>query len=347
MSTPIMYAITPFDATQAFTFKFKYSGNQAMSNTLLIVNNETSAQVYKQTVLSMRLEHTLPKNTLKNGVTYAAQIQVKDSAGQLTVFSTPIVFTCFSTPTFKFSNLINGQVIENAIFEAQLTYSQTEGEQLNSYYVSLYDVNHQIIYQSTQQYDTSSLVHLLDGLENGRSYYLKAYGQTIGGMEIATTDVQFTVEYLQPNAFSVVQVENNHLAGTITIKSNLILVDGKYDGQPVYIDGNKINLMTNNNRPLVFDEGFAIKPDFSLQLKMTNFNTGVNILEMENGSVVLTVCQGNIYSEYKGKYFIQLTATSGLYTYTIKSGYFSTKNVMINLRRQSNLFMLDVVEVSR
>jgi hypothetical protein len=183
----------------------------------------------------------------------------------------------------------------------------------------------------------------LDGLENSKTYFVKAFGETIRGIKIETVDVQFTVEYIQPSAFSAVQVENNWLAGSVTVKSNLILIEGTYDGDPVYIDNNKIYLM--NGTPVVFNDGFTIAPDFSLQFKISDFNVGQSILSMENDLITLSVCQGLMYSSKARKHCVQLTAKTGQYDHIIRSNYFAGKNIIINLRRTNGLFSLNVVEV--
>ena len=347
MAKPILYAVSPFDADKDHTFKFKYSGNQAMGHVIVIKNNSTSAVVYEHDeanpVASQVLEHKLAGGTLANGVTYSVQIAVIDNKGVMSEYSTAVVFVCLATPVFEFVTPTANQEVNNIVLEIKLDYSQTQGEVLNSYYVVLYDTNHQLIHQSETFYDTAELSYTLNGLENGKTYFVKAFGETIRGIKIETVDVQFTVEYIQPSTFSDVQVENNWLAGSITVKSNLILVEGKYDGEAVYIDNDKIYLM--NGTSVVFDEAFTIGSDFSLQLKIDDFNAGQPILSMGHGAITMIICKGLMYSSKAGKHCVQLIAKTGQYNHIIRSNYFTGKNIIINLRRTNGLFSLNVVEV--
>jgi hypothetical protein len=276
-------------------------------------------------------------------MTYSVTISVIDSMGTVSEESTSVVFMCLTTPVFAFTTPTPNQEINNVVLETSLMYSQTQGEKLNNYYIVLYDENHQPIHQSANIYTTDSLSYLLDGLENSKTYFVKAFGETIRGIKIETVDVQFTVEYIQPSAFSAVQVENNWLAGSITVKSNLILVEGKYDGEAVYIDNDKIYLMDGTS--VVFDESFTTGPDFSLQFKINNFNAGQHILSMGHGAITMIVCKGLMYSSKSNKYCVQLTAKTGQYDHIVRSNYFAGKNIIINLRRTNGLFSLNVVEV--
>lgn len=347
MAKPILYAVSPFDADKDYIFKFKYSGNQAVGHTIVIKNNATSAVVYEHNeanpVVSQVLEHKLAGGTLENGVTYSVQIAVIDNKGAMSEYSTTVVFACLSTPVFAFITPTANQEVNNIVLETKLDYSQAQGEVLNSYYVVLYDTNHQLIHQSETFYDTAELGYTLDGLENGKTYYVKAFGETIQGVKIETSDIQFTVEYIRPAAFSAVQAENNWLAGTITVKSNLMLVEGKYDGETVYRDNDKIYLM--DGTPVVFDEAFEIGPNFSLQFKIDDFNPGQHILSMGHGVITMTICRGLMYGSKSDQYCVQLTAKTGQYNHIIRSNYFASKNIIINLRRTNGLFSLKVVEV--
>ena len=68
LTTPILYSVNAFDATQAQVFNFNVlGGNQVTANTLTIKNNATLSTVYSATQTTFKFEHTLPANTLTNG----------------------------------------------------------------------------------------------------------------------------------------------------------------------------------------------------------------------------------------------------------------------------------------
>ena len=67
LTTPILYSVSAFDATQAQVFNFNIlGGNQVVANTLTIKNNATLATVYSETQTTFKFEHILPANTLTN-----------------------------------------------------------------------------------------------------------------------------------------------------------------------------------------------------------------------------------------------------------------------------------------
>lgn len=344
MSSATLFSVSPFDATKEHTFTFKYTGNQAVKNKLLIKNNATSATVYEKEVVTFSLSHTIPANTLKNGTTYSVQVRVYDQSNAATSYSTAVIFTCLSTPSFYFSNLSAGQIIKNITFQANLIYSQAQGEKLNSFYIILYDENKQAVYQSATIYNLSPLSYELDSLNNGRSYHIKGFGQTVSGISIETDYIPFSVEYILPNMFSVVQVENNELPGTITVKSNLVLIEGKYDGAPTYSNG---KIILTDGKPLIFDEGFDVTEDFAVSLVAENYTLGKEILVMNNGTISVSIYPGKKYSAYAGQYFARLRDSSNGYVYTLDSNYITGGKIQINIKRRSGLYTLQVLEVSK
>lgn len=344
MASATLFAVTPFDATKEYTFTFDYTGNQAIKNKLLIKNNATGATVYEKELVTFGLAHKIPANTLKNGTTYAVQVRVYDSNNAATAYSTAVVFKCLATPVFRFSAPTNGQVVKNVSYRATLQYSQAQGEKLNSYHIELYDGNRQLLHQSETIYDVSNLRYVLDGFNNGGNYLLKAFGQTVSGVKVETAFVAFSVEYILPEMFSVVQIENDIMAGAVTVKSNLVMVEGKYDGTPIYSNG-RINL--TNGKPLIFDEGFKIGAEFSMQAVLEQYAVNTPLITMENGAVTVAVYKGKLYGANRNKQYVQLKDSAGSFSYIINSGYFTANHkIQINIRRRNGLYSLDVMEVS-
>lgn len=340
MASVTLFSVTPFDATKEYTFTFDYTGSEPLSNTIQIKNNSTSAVRYTATATHRRMSHTIPAGKLKNGTTYSVQISVLGTDGVQSDWSTAIIFKCLTTPVFAFKNLTSGQVIKNVSFQTELSYSQKEGEKLNSFYILLYDENQQIVHQSPTIYNINQLNYVLEGLNNNRSYFIKAHGQTVSGIVMETAFIPFSVEYILPNMFSMVQVENNDIPGTITIKSNLILVEGKYDGKPVFING-AIDL--RNGTPVIFDEGFDVNEDFSLQMIISEYIIGKPVLTTNDGNMTLIIHKANIYGQRQGKEYVQLKDRYGMFTYTLDSNYFTPGKIQINLRKAGGLYTLEVI----
>ena len=100
-----MYNINAFDANNSQTFYFIWQGNQAFGNILQIRENNTNTIIYEEPEITMQLKYPLSPNVLKNGGYYNARVAVIDIDGNVSEFSDPILFYCFTTPTFIFDNI--------------------------------------------------------------------------------------------------------------------------------------------------------------------------------------------------------------------------------------------------
>lgn len=342
LNTPVLYQVAPFDANSDFALPFSYAGNQSVKNTLLIKNSETLEIVYEQTVPTFRLSHTIPADTLVNGMTYQAQVKVYDANNSESNYSLPIVFKCLSAPIFEFVNLTENQTIKAANYDVQLLYMQHENEALDSFKIGLYDISKNLIFQTDVFYDVANLHYIIEGMSNDTSYYIRVVGKTVSGLNVDTGFISFIVEFITPELFSVVQTTNNELQGTTTIASNIILIEGTYDEIPVYLDGTKIDLRNNT---LVYNEGFTIGKDFSLQIIVEDYSMTQPILNLDNGNIKLWVVPGKQYSTHEGKKYIHLESSCNTWTYVLDSNYFATDKVQINLRRSNGLYSLEALEV--
>ena len=261
MSRPVLYRIDAFDAGDSFTFTFSYSGNQVFSNQFVIRNNLTNAVVYRETISSMQLAHTVPKDTLVNGVCYNACVAVFDNNNIKSDFSEKIVFYCYSTPSLSFSNIDENQIIRNASYPIELSYLQSEGEVLNSYQIFLYNSLMQIVYQSGVKYDVSNLTGVIDQLEDNSAYFVRATGRTLHNMQADTGLVPNSVEYESPPLFALVGLENIKRTGEIKIASNIISIEGSSSpSPPVYMNNDFVDVRDMGAK-VWFDKGFCASGD--------------------------------------------------------------------------------------
>jgi hypothetical protein len=175
-----------FDATEPQVFTFSSTGSQAFKNRLTVRDNLTNAVVYNDIIETFQLRHELPANKLTNGVLYNAVITTFDINNVESAPSNTIIFYCYSTPSFMFSNLTENQIIQNSSYEVNLTYSQPQGEILNSWQVLLYDEHKQLLNTSGLRYKTDILSYVVSGLEDNDSYYIRATGETLNRMEICS-----------------------------------------------------------------------------------------------------------------------------------------------------------------
>lgn len=321
MPQPILYQTAAFDASSAHEFQFTYSGDQAYRNRLVVRNNASNAVIYDKTLTTFQLRHLLPAASLTNGNGYNAQVQVLHQDGSSSALSNKIVFYCFTAPVFSFSSPEPEQMIHNSAFEAALSYTQPEGELLSAYKFSLCDSRHAEIYSTDLLYD-QTLRTTLSGLIDNYHYYLRGTGVTVHGMEVDTGFVPFSVEYIRPSMFAVLNLENLWHEGCVLIQSNIVSIEGTSNPDPPkYIDGEWVDL-SDPEHWVRFDQGFSIADDFTLQLAGRDFNENSTLLEMSNqkDKIEIRFYHGSFAGYGEVAYFV-LMAHNGTETYIVTSDY--------------------------
>ena len=284
LSKPQLYidASYAFDARYEREFKYLWpsGNNQSVANTLIIRDNETNTIVYNTKQETLLLKHVLPANTLQNGKIYNVCIQVFDRDNNASEFSDTLIFKCYTTPTLSL-NIVNEQVIRSSSYLFIVSYNQIEGEELQYYSLELYDGNKQRLYNTGAKYNIEAGITLSDFTDN-TSYYIKAYGQTINHMEIETDFILFHVEYIKPELYSYMTVENRELYGDIQFTSFLVSIEGKgVNGEPTYIDGDYVD--TINGTDIRFDDNFSINNGL-ISLVGRNFKINEPFLIMKNNT---------------------------------------------------------------
>ena len=284
LSKPQLYidASYAFDARYEREFKYLWpsGNNQSVANTLIIRDNETNTIIYNAKQETLLLKHVLPANTLQNGKTYNVCIQVFDRDNNASEPSDTLIFKCYTTPTLSL-NIVNEQVIRSSSYLFIVSYNQIEGEELQYYSLELYDGNKQRLYNTGAKYNIEAGITLSDFTDN-TSYYIKAYGQTINHMEIETDFILFHVEYIKPELYSYMTVENRELYGDIQFTSFLVSIEGKgVNGEPTYIDGDYVD--TVNGTDIRFDDNFSINNGL-ISLVGRNFKINEPFLIMKNNT---------------------------------------------------------------
>ena len=254
LTTPILYSIPAFDASQPQVFTFySVGGNQVTGNILTIKNNATLETVYSQQQNTYKFEHTLPAGTLTNGTYYQATLQTVDSKGGKSNPSAAIQFYCYTQPSFEISNMPVGNIITNSSFAFSITYNQEQGETLNAYVFNLYNAGGALISTSNTLYNSSTTLpftgtYLFSGFEDKSTYFIEVNGVTSGGTQITTGRIKFTTNYSTFNTFSYLFLTNNCSGGYITIESNIVGIDGITNPQnPTYIDNTDKDIVRFSN----------------------------------------------------------------------------------------------------
>ena len=288
LTTPILYSVSAFDAQNSFIFQFaSIGGSQVVANTLTIKNNETLTTVYSETQTTFKFEHTLPANTLTNGTYYQATLTTKDAQGNESNASSPIQFYCYSQPTFEISNMPSNNVIPNSSFAFTVTYNQAQGEILNAYVFNLYSTSGALISTSNTMYNTDTslplnISYLFSGFEDNASYSIEVTGVTANGTQITTGRISFTTNYTSPETFSDLLLANNCKGGYITIKSNVIGIDGVSNPEtPTYIKNKEIDL-TDVDSYVEWNEGYRITNDWTMRLWGRDYTPNSEIFRFSN-----------------------------------------------------------------
>ena len=351
LTTPILYTVNAFDATQAQVFYFNVlGGNQVTANTLTIKNNATLSIVYSATQTTFKFEHILPANTLTNGTYYQATLTTIDAQGNESNASAPIQFYCYSHPTFEISNMPASNVITNSSYAFNVTYNQTQGEILNAYVFNLYSASGALISTSNTMYNTDSSLpltvsYLFSGFEDKTAYSIEVNGVTANGMQITTDRISFTTDYTNPETFSDLILTNNCKGGYITIKSNVIGIDGVSNPEiPTYIDNKEIDL-TDTGSYVKWIEGYRINDDWTMRLWGRDFTSNSEIFRFSNvnGDIITIeyhVDATQCWFELKAKH------NDWLWGYVTESAHIAlpTENeqVFCWLRRIDNLYELKI-----
>ena len=285
-----------FDSHYEHIFKFMWSGinPQAIANTLTIRNNITNTIVYSRTQNTLLLQHRLEANSLENGILYNATISVTDIDGNVSSESNPILFYCYSTPTF---NVNVDSVIQSSSCSIGVDYSQIEGEELQVFKIELYNSSKELLYTSSLKYSVGSTVQLNNLIDN-TTYYVKAIGQTANHMNIESDFSMFTVNYITPSFYAYITAENRYNYGDIQFTSNLISIEGKpIEGTERYINDDYVD--TVNGTAIKFEGDFTIQNNFSLVLMGYGFLNNQLIFSATNHKGTLNLyARKNEFEEF-------------------------------------------------
>lgn len=356
LTTPILYSQVAFDATNAQAFTFGViGGDQVTQNKLTITNQATNEVIYDQTQTSYSFVHTVPANTLTNGVYYSAYLITYDANGNASPQSNSIQFYCYSTPSFEFTNLPSGNIIPNSSFNFEVTYNQNEGELLDTYSFTLYDARQIQIATSGVKYVGSSVApptiinYTFSGFGDKTNYYIKANGQTVQGTIIETPLISIDVVYTKPNIFSIIELNNNCNGGYISVKSNLIDIRSSSNpSPPIYVDNNTAVDARSQGRYVEWSSGFSLDDDFTVSLWGKNFNENSDVIKMaaDNGNSVVVRYRTN----EDGTVYADATVTNGTVIYYIYSDSIATpindQKVQFWLRRIDYQYEIKIAAIS-
>lgn len=269
LTRPTLIAVPSFDATQSFTFTFtvQSGSSQIVANQLTIRRQSDNTVVYDEKQETFKYEHVVNANELVNGTYYNAVVSVFDAEDNQSPTSIPIQFWCYSTPSVVFTNIPVDSIIANASFNFTFTYTQNEGEVLNSYIINLYNAFQTQVATSGICYAQNGEPpfngeYLFAGFEDNTTYFIEVVATTINNAIVSTGKQQFTVKYSRPDLFTLVELKNNCDEGYITLRSNIIIIEGTSNPDPpMYIDNKEVDL-TNEGSWVEWNDGYNINSNF-------------------------------------------------------------------------------------
>lgn len=306
LNTPKINGIGVFDANYPYTFSILYEGEQAVRNRAVIRDNTTYDIIYDKTQDGLRLNHIIEADTLENNKTYSIQIQVFDVQGNSSNLSDVVIFNCYTTPLFYFSNVNAGNTIASANLSTGITFSQGEGDSLKEYKYYLYDANRSQLYSSNSFYTLSDTAHTYYGLSNMTNYFIRAVGKTVYGFNVDTGYVQISVKYNCIPTNIAVQAQNKD--GRIILNANIVSTDYDLENDSYILENGELTLTDNIIKYHVKD-----LDDFSLIVKARNLPPEKPFID--------------IFSE-QGHMSAMITAISGKYYCKLNTQNNSSRNII-------------------
>lgn len=351
---PILYSISAFDATNSQIFNFNVSGgDQVVKNRLVISKQSDNTVVYDETQTTFAFRHVLPANTLINGEYYSAYLITYNALNEASAPSSGIQFYCFFTPSFVFSNIPINHVISNFSYNFIVTYNQSEFEYLKSYTFNLYNSEKILLYSSGVQYVSSistlplNINYTFNGLNDKETYYIEANGQTMHGMIVNTGMVLFSIQYEVPNVFSIISLDNNCEGGYITIKSNLVGINGESNpSPPIYVDDNTAVNVKGIGDYVLWDSGYEINGDFTASLWGRDFNDNSEIINLSDGTQNLII---NYRKDENNFCYAELIVKEEFFTYYIYTNsiyVYPEDQLQIWFRRIGSLYEIGLYDLA-
>lgn len=358
LTRPTLISTPAFDATQSHTFTFTVygQGQQVVANRLVIRNQTTNETVYDEKQETFRYEHIVSANKLTNNTYYNAVITTFDANDNESTESVPIQFWCYSSPVLTITNMPATNIVENASYTFQFTYTQAENEPLNSYVVNLYSAAQTLISTSNTVYVTDgtppySGSYLFTGLSNSTEYYIEIVGSTINNTTVTTGLQQFSVRYAHPDVFALVELVNNCKGGYISVTSNIVLIEGTSNPDPpTYIDNKEVDLREDGSW-VEWNSGYTISGDFLSRSWFRDPNVNTELIRFSNaqGQTISVIYREGYEdvdaTDLQGYMEVYVNSMNEDFSYYIFSNFVdipdpedATKSYSFWLRRVNNIY---------
>lgn len=297
LPTPMINAIIPFDPKYNNEINFVYAGEQHNRIRAVIVDNLTGQTVVDETRIMGGTTYTIYKDILEPGNQYLIQIQVLYISETGTVekqssLSDPVLFYCFSTPTFSFNEIVDGSEYNGSDITLSLNYFQKENEPIKSFQFLQYDINGSLINSSNISYSTTSMSYSFYKMNNDGYYSFRAIGETVHGMPLDTGYIQIHVNYetIPPNNVTLL-LENNYCNGYISISTNIKVIGHEAENGNYSLEDDVLIISDDNS--ITYNDGFLAENDFTIYIEAVKlpvkkfFSTKDDIFSLS----IINVCE--------------------------------------------------------
>lgn len=333
LQKPILNNIAAFDAENGGQYNFVVTGGDLWLGVKITIKDITTPTnpditVFTPTQANMGL---ITADLLTNGNQYRATIQTTTSYTEAGMTDTntssasnSILFYCYESPTFEFTNISQDGVITSSVYTFAGHYIQEQGELLSTYQVILYDMYNNELQNSgilnAPQHSTSGSVvscfptYTVNDFMGIDDCKIIMYGITTEGTQLSTDLISFKIQRTIVEKYTEIYAINNCDNGNITVGSSLDVVAGISDKSPVTfypnIDmGTEADLRNNG----VMWANVIDVDTFSvfLQFRAPISNLPHLILTYNNSIVSQTIF--NISKVYDGKIYNSIIANTDIY----------------------------------
>ena len=265
MAKPIIYNLKAMNCEESNTISFSYSGGLIKKSTISVRSATNNTLVYSGTYNSAREQFIIPANSInvsQYGTQYYIQIKVTENDDTESPWSDTKFAVFIRTPSFAFSNVTDMMQVHQSFLNAELSYSQADGELLQEYAFYIYDYSKELLSNSSIRHDLDDMTYVYNGLEDG-VFYVRARGTTVHGYQVDTGFVEIIVDYVIPEIYTTFLLTNNYNGGYITYETNIVSIDYTGDEEFDFIDG-YINLL---DKSIYYDQGFTITDNATFIVK--------------------------------------------------------------------------------
>ncbi|HFI0463207.1 TPA: hypothetical protein ACGO1T_000551 [Streptococcus suis] len=294
---PYLNLVQNFDSLLDYEFHFTYLGADRITTNELSIreNKRNSLPVYVQQSTRFDTSHTLPKETLTNGVSYLAKIRVQ-TEGSWSEWSPEMEFTCLRTPRLIFETMQDGKFVYNNDIKMAVRFYQEQGDKVDTYQFILMDQNRIPLskFPTRRPLLTSPniLTERISDLVKGRLYYVGVRVRTKLGIDYYDTQ-ELIPHFVAPALAGIVEAKNQTEDGQILVQAHLkqtlgIQTRAEIKGQGthgsatfgyVYIGGEWVIIPPD--KPLLYKQlGMAKASDWVGKLWLRNIPNGT-FLEFE------------------------------------------------------------------